>query len=209
MPYYAELISQKAGNAVQNVWGFIDGTLRRTCRPSRFQKLAYSGHKRCHGIKFQAVHAPDGLIVNLYGPIAGSRHDSFMLGKSQLLPKLRTLMPIEAQAFSLYGDPAYPQSAYLFGGFRNPNANSPESHWNTTMSRVREAVEWCFKDIIKQWSFLDYKQSMQIFKFPVGEYFVVAAFLTNIRTCIYGNETMHYFKAVTPTVQEYLAFNEV
>ena len=29
----------------------------------------YNGHKRVHGIKFQSVVAPNGLIANLYRPV--------------------------------------------------------------------------------------------------------------------------------------------
>ena len=63
MEYYAERIANKCGWLVDTVWGFIDGTLRKTCRPSYFQKLLYSGHKRAHGIKFQSVVTPDGLFA--------------------------------------------------------------------------------------------------------------------------------------------------
>jgi hypothetical protein len=68
MPYYAALIHQKCG-LVDSVWGFIDGTLRKICRPTYFQKQAYSGHKRSHGIKFQSVVTPDGLFALMFGPI--------------------------------------------------------------------------------------------------------------------------------------------
>ena len=190
---YADLIFTKSGGAVQNVWGFIDGTLRKTCRPGRFQRLAYSGHKRCHGIKFQSVVTPDGLIAHLYGPIPGSRHDSYMLGKSGLIAQLRALMPPGTELFSLYGDPAYPQSGVLFGGFRNPPAGSLQAAWNTRMSKVREVVEWLFKEIVVQWSYLDFRASMKIFQSPIGRYFVIAAFLTNLRSCCYGSQTSNYF----------------
>jgi nuclease HARBI1 len=83
MPMYAALIEQKIG-IVNNVRGFIDGTLCKTCRPTAHQRIVYSGHKRAHGLKFQSVVTPDGLIVDLFGPIEGSRHDSFMLGQSNL-----------------------------------------------------------------------------------------------------------------------------
>ena len=140
---------------------------------------------------------PDGLIAMLYGPIAGSRHDSFLLGQSDLLTKLRQCIPIDPindiPLYQLYGDPAYPQSGILFGGFRNPREGSPEAAWNTQMSRVREAVEWLFKEIIVQWSFLDFRQSMKIFLSPVGKYYVVGAFFTNLRCCIYGSQTSDYF----------------
>jgi hypothetical protein len=62
---YADFILGKTNGLVANVWGFIDGTLQKTTRSS------YSGHKRSHGIKFQSVVVPDGLIALLFGPING------------------------------------------------------------------------------------------------------------------------------------------
>jgi nuclease HARBI1 len=121
MPYYAERVYQKCG-LVETVWGFTDGTLCITCCPSLFQKLMYSGHKSCHGIKFQSVVTPDGLFVSIYGSVSGNRHDSFLLSNSGLLNKLQEFMSddapedIAAVIYSLYGDPAYPQSIHIFGG---------------------------------------------------------------------------------------------
>jgi hypothetical protein len=204
---YSKLIHEKSGLDGLDVWGFIDGTLRKTCRPSHFQKQAYSGHKRCHGIKFQSVTTPDGLIALLFGPINGNRHDSYMLRESGLLHQLRQLITPDSHRYSLFGDPAYPQSDLLFGGFRNPPPGSDEAKWNTQMSKVRETVEWMFKEIITKWSFLDFRASMKIFQFPVAKYFVVAAFLTNLHCCIHGNA---YFNCTEPkdgrlTLQQYIS----
>ena len=207
MPYYAQLVALKCGNLVDIVWGLIDGTVLKTARPSYFQKLLYSGHKRAHGIKFQLVVTPDGLIALLFGPINGNRHDSFMLSKSQLIQKLRELMPEDGSngiVWALYGDPAYPQSIYLFGGFRNPADDSPEAAWNTAMSKVREPVEWNFKEITCQFSYLNYKRDMKIFQSPITKYYVIGAFLTNIRSLFYGNQTAHYFGARRFTMEQYL-----
>ena len=76
MAFYAEHVYAKCGLA-QSVWGIIDDTLRKTCRPSLFQKLLYRGHKRSHGIKFQSVLLPDGLLFTcMSGPsIIGNRMD--------------------------------------------------------------------------------------------------------------------------------------
>ena len=118
MPYYAERVYQKCG-LVETVWGFIDGTLCKTRCPSLFQKLMYSGHKRCHGIKFQSVATPDGLFASMYGPVSGNRHDSFLLSNSGLLNKLQEFMPddapedIAAVIYSLYGDQLIP-SPFIF-----------------------------------------------------------------------------------------------
>jgi hypothetical protein len=192
---YSNLIFNKC-NAANMMWGFIDGTLRKICRPTRFQRAAYSGHKRTHGVKFQSVVTPDGLIACLFGPIPGSRHDSFMLAESGLLQQLTEIMPRNqpgVQIYSLYGDPAYPQSQYLVGGYRNPAPNSVEAQWNTAMSKVRISVEWGFKEITQVWTFLDFRRNMKIFKFPVAKYYIVAAFLCNIRNCFYLNQTATYY----------------
>ena len=81
MEYYAEKINEKS-NLINNVWGFIDGTIRKTCRSTYFQRHAYSGHKRCHGLKFKSVVTPDGLIACLWESMDGNRHDSHMLEES-------------------------------------------------------------------------------------------------------------------------------
>jgi nuclease HARBI1 len=217
LPYYAQLIFEKSG-LVKTVWGFIDGTLRKICRPTYSQKFMYSGHKRAHGLKFQSVVLPEGLFGCMYGPVCGNRHDSYMLTISELSDKLKLFMPDkDAQAdenagaprptvYSLYGDPAYPQSQYIFGGFRNPAAGTLEARWNTEMSKVREVVEWGLANLIANWSFLDFKAGMRIFKSPVSKYYVLAAFLCNLRTCYYGNQITENFDCnQTLSIDQYLA----
>ncbi|CAH3170271.1 unnamed protein product [Porites evermanni] len=85
---FSQVIHEK-GAPLNQCWGFIDGTPRPMARPTRNQKIMYSGHKRTHCIKFQSVQAPNGLIAHLFGPIEGKRHDAFMLGVSGLADKLR------------------------------------------------------------------------------------------------------------------------
>jgi hypothetical protein len=79
-----------------------------------------------------------------------------MLAESGLLHQLTQIMPHNqpgVQIYSLYGDPAYPQSQYLVGDYRNPAPNSIEVQWNTAMSKVRISVEWGFKEITQVWTF--------------------------------------------------------
>ena len=65
---YAQAIEGK-GAALNNCFGFIDGTVRPICRPGEHQRLLYNGHKRTHAIKFQSITLPNGIIAQLYGPI--------------------------------------------------------------------------------------------------------------------------------------------
>lgn len=60
---YTDAISRK-GAALQNCFGFIDGTIRPICRPSQEQRIMFNAHIRVHSLKFQSVTVPNGLIAN-------------------------------------------------------------------------------------------------------------------------------------------------
>ena len=65
----AEVVHRK-GSPLDNCFGFVDGTVCPICRPGSVnQRLLYNGHKHVHGIKFQSVVTPDGMIANMYGPV--------------------------------------------------------------------------------------------------------------------------------------------
>ena len=63
---YADAVFAK-GAALDNCFGFVHGTVRPICRPGEMQRAVYNGHKRVHGLKFQSVALPNGLIANLFG----------------------------------------------------------------------------------------------------------------------------------------------
>ena len=65
---YADAISER-GAALDNCFGFMDGTIRPICKPLTHQRVFYNGYKRIHALKFQAVALPNGMIANLYGPV--------------------------------------------------------------------------------------------------------------------------------------------
>ena len=71
---YARSVHAK-GAALQNCFGFVDGTVRPIARPDEHQRMMYNGHKRVHAIKFQSVALPNGLIANLYGPVGKDLFD--------------------------------------------------------------------------------------------------------------------------------------
>lgn len=92
IPYYAELVSNKTEGVSTNDWWFIDGTMPKSCCPGRHQKIAYSGHKQHHGLKYQSIYLPDGIIAILFGPVPCSRHDSFMLSQSGVFDDLQAII---------------------------------------------------------------------------------------------------------------------
>lgn len=95
---YAAAVHQR-GAPLTNCFGFVDGTLRQIARPSKNQRLVYNGHKRVHGIKFQSVVTPNGIIANLTGPYLGRRHDSTILHQSNMMNELRQMAMVNGQPY--------------------------------------------------------------------------------------------------------------
>ena len=205
MPYYAQLIEQKTEGLMDCVWGFIDGTIRKTARPIYHQRSVYTQFKKCHGVKFQSVSVLDGFIAYLRGPLPAQTHDARMLCESHLMEELEDIMPANGAGavYALYGDLAYAQSIYLLGGIWKPPAGSDEAMFNRHMSSVCITVEWGFGDIINKWKFLDFRSAMKIFEMPVGEFYTNGAFLSNICNCLYGNKMQQYFRAIQLTLDKY------
>jgi nuclease HARBI1 len=198
----AHAIWEATGEIEDHVWAFIDGTLRHTCRPSEHQQEVYSGHKRKHGMKYQSVYLPMGFYAHMPDPEMGARHDGFMLGNSNLEEQLEIMFP--NKDFGLFGDPAYPQSELLLGGYTNHNLDERQQRYNTIMSGVRECVEWGFASVIQQFHFLDFSKQMKIMKMPVGCYYIAGCFLQNLRTCFYGNQTCKFFNMTPMKIEDYL-----
>ncbi len=64
----------------------------------------------------------DGMIVYLFGPLVGKRHDACMLAESRLMNVFQGLVHTNGSSgllFLLYGDLAPSQSIMSFGGFLN------------------------------------------------------------------------------------------
>ena len=103
---FADTIHTKEA-ALNNAWGFIDGTVRPISRPRIHQRIVYNGHKRQHALKYQSTTTPNGMIANLYGPIEGKPHDATMMRMSGLMPIIENypLGPQHERPF-INGDPA-------------------------------------------------------------------------------------------------------
>ena len=201
---YAEAIGQ-AGAALNNCWGFVDGTVRPVCRPNENQRVIYNGHKRVHSIKFQAVALPNGLVGDLFGPVEGRRHDSFMLAASGFLRELQRFSncPVTGLPLCVYGDPAYPIRAHLQRPFKGGVLTPAQQDFNTSMSTVRSSVDWIFGDIVNYFKFLDFKKNLKIGLSAVGKMYVTCALMQNAHSILYGSVTSEHFGLNPPTLEEY------
>jgi hypothetical protein len=176
-------------------------TLLFVCRPGMHQELAYSGHKRKHGLKYQAVATPDGLVSHVYGPVEGRRHDSGMYYESGLDEQLQEIF--DATKKVIYGDAAYCYKPYLWAPFAEAGRTPQKQHFNSVMSTVRESVEWSFAKINSLFAFTDYQKNQKIYLQPVAKYYLVACLMCNAHTCLYGSEIGIYFNCCPPTLEDY------
>lgn len=212
MATFAGALSRK-GCPYVTCMSFIDGTLSTMCRPrggysathpDGVQRSVYSGHKKQHGLKYQGVVVPCGIMADCYGPVLGRRSDAYMLGESGFLERMRRLQANTGVAFISYGDAAFPQSAWIQRAFKGVNLTDQERQMNLEMRKHRIAIEWSFGGIEQQWGFLRYPKGMQLFKQPLAKIYMVAVVLTNCHCCCYGNVTNNYFDVAPPTLHDYL-----
>jgi hypothetical protein len=188
-------------------FGFIDGTFRRIARPVQYQRVSYSGHHRAHGLRYQGVVCPSGIIESLFGPIEGRHHDKWILDESEILRTLENAGFKDEQTgntFYLYGDAAYPLHPNLLSPIRSLKRTPVEAEFNRSYSSVRVSVEHSFSLITQIWTALDFKRYEQALLISVGTRYKVAAILTNIYTILNGgNKISSYFGCRTISLQEY------
>jgi len=195
---------------LEGLWGFIDGTAREICRPSRGQEAAYSGHKRYHALKYQSLISLDGIIVDLYGPLEGRYNDEGLLKYSNLLQRLEQLDSDHKSTHVIYGDGGYAVHPRLISPYQGTSLSPPQIQFNLEMSRIRVAVEWGFNHIITLFPFFEYKRHQRVLQRPLALMFRAAVLLANCHSCLrQTNQTSRKFGVLPPTIDEYLHIAEV
>lgn len=196
-----------------SIWGWIDGTFISTCRPKELhQRRFYSGHKKQHGIKYQAVVTPDGIVSSLMGPFLGKEGDWRMVTASGLVRRLRAINEGKNgfEMLYLYGDPAYTNQYGIMGPFKKYSAkgrSTDEYRFNLYMSRYRIEVEHAFGKHLNLFQLNEHTRHLKVFQ---GAAFIpaVSILLTNIHTCLHSSQTSMRMDIEPPSVEKYLQRNE-
>lgn len=201
---FANTIHDK-GCPFTNCIGFIDGKIVPNCKPIREQRELYNGKDRIHGLKYQSIVTPNGLIAHLYGPVEGSKHDSTLLRQSNILDTISNFTAADGTPLMIYGDKAYPISPNLITPFRGMGITPQEAHFNQCMNHLRVSVEWGFGYVNKYFAFVNYPPNLKVLLQPIALYYRVAVLFANILTCVRGrNQISLYFDHAPPIVADYL-----
>jgi len=187
---------------------FIDGSFHPTCRPGSspadyenlLQRAFYSGHHKAHGLNFEFLTFPDGMVGRCFGPVEGRHHDVHLANEGRLLDLFRVGGPLHG--YIGYGDKAYiSMEPYIFHPFFGFTTRD-ERRFNGSMSSMRVEVEHDIGHVYSRAAFIQHE--MRLRNENPGIVFLAAVFLHNIHTCVYGNQTACRFMCPPPTLDEYL-----
>lgn len=198
-------VNRDFGCPLDLVVGFIDGTLQEVARPVTNQRLIYNGWKRMHCLKYHAVVTPDGIIIHLYGPVEGRRHNQTVFKESGLQDILEKHFwcPDGKTKLYLYGDSGYTLGDHILCPYKGPTLDQDQKAWNYKMSRAREAVEWIFKEVTMRFQSLNFAESQKVLLTPCGLHYLVAALLCNAHTILHRPQIPQYLHCDPPTLSEY------
>lgn len=201
---FASVIASR-GCPMDNIWGFLDVTIKMVCRPGWEQKELYSGYAKGHCLKYQAVVTPDGLISCCSLPLPGRRADGACLRRSGLEPLLeKHAFGVGGRRLLLWGDLAYGRSEVIASGEKEVGRMPPvDQMFFKEMAKYRQCVEWAFGKVSALFAFNNYSPNLKLHLSPIGSYFLVSVLLSNAHTCIYGSETSHFYSLQPPTLEDY------
>lgn len=207
-----------------SIFGFIDCTIRAICRPGGgpagrggagarrhdplIQRSFYQGWKKLHGLKWQAVVLPNGMIADCWGPVSARHNDLYTMRVSDIHDRVVVCQAGRPRVYRMYGDGIYPVLPGLTRRHRHNDLTPEEAAENAQMSKVRESVEWTFAKLITLWKYLAWRYALQLLSQPIGKIFGTAVLLTNAHTCFYGSEVSDYFSMDTPEPRAYFGMHE-
>jgi hypothetical protein len=208
---FTDAVKKKSGFDI--CFGFLDATIRPTCKPSIGQKEYYNGKDRLHAIKFQICNTPDGIIQHIDGPWPGRRNDHHMVNSAPLSSGSPALVAwilshpcTERQTHHVvYADQGYFSQVGIETPWPDAEFNIEHEHFNACMCASRISVEWEFGHILEHWASLHYKPQQKVLSGQsIGQVYIVAAFLTNVFNCIHPSKTSIYFNTQPPSLSSYL-----
>lgn len=191
---------------------FIDGTCRRISRPTSgrsafydLQRLFWSGYKKYHNINFSVIVAPNGLVIDICGPVPGRHSDKWVQSWSNTETRLRQLLG--RTGYVVYGDSIYSTTDVIRTGKRGLNLTPQDIREKSRMNGSRTCVENNFAEVENTFQIVSFKRNMKILssKCGVGNLYKAATLLNNFRTCMRGSQSGGgMFGIISPELQDYV-----
>ena len=164
------------------IFGFIDCTDVRTCRPGSgpvgpdgerrensgdIQRAFYSSYMKSHGLKYQCVTLPNGMFGSVFGT-ALSHNDRGVLNMSHLQEYLLDLIPptignLEFGFYrpALFGDSIYIPSQVLLRKIIN-SLHPTDTQFNSDLNSARTRIEHHFGTLFNGFRLLSQKHRFKL-----------------------------------------------
>jgi hypothetical protein len=166
----------------------------------------YSSYYKDHGMKWQAIVTPNGLVSSLCRPYSGPANDWTMVQDSGVLDRCRQVYSDNRRLY-IYSDPAYIGAFGIMGPYQHLGGRHAlplnEHQFNVALSSVRISVEHAFGHVMKQWGFTAFSEGLSEGLSPVATYFTTAVLFTNCLTCFRGSQTSQRFGVEPLSIYEY------
>ncbi|EDQ84318.1 uncharacterized protein MONBRDRAFT_12946 [Monosiga brevicollis MX1] len=197
------------------ICAFIDRTDHHIARPAgEAQRWFCVGKDKAHALRYQAVLAPNGIIISFYGPFRGPTQDAVMLASLGLEGRLGQLWP-ERAPWCILGDQAHPESKRIVRPAqtrRGANNEQEAVAHDQQLDSVRVAVDWCFgapgTGVFSRFEGLANPRAMRMQMRPVTGYLYVAVLLSNMIVCDEQSSPVakYFYERLTiPTLSDYMA----
>ena len=158
------------------------------------QRAFYNGWKSIHGLKHQTLDTAHGFTIDMFGPTSVRRNDLFLLGESRVNDRLAELQINNSIQMQAYGDSIYPHLGHIKSSWRQSELDELQKQENHAYKSVRISIEWNYMNTANVFSYLKNLNKLRLMKTRnVSKVYVVATFLRNCRTFLYGSLSSSYF----------------
>jgi len=208
IPKWQAAISRKVRlppECLLKVFGFLDGTERQVCKPGGpfiNQEALFDGHHHMEALGYLGNTAPDGIMYQFFGPLAGWYNDRSMVDICQLEEML------EGGLFGdglLYGDKGFKYCGpKILTAPTEDDAGDKAQALTSLLNSVRIVVEWGFGKILNNFRTHSFTPVQKPHLSRIAVWYLVSVILTNCQVCLYGSEASSYFDCQPPSLEEYL-----
>lgn len=168
------------------------------------QASFYNGHKKSHCIGLQAITGPDGMIYDVHTVEVGRRNDAHFMTRSNVNNVLATSQLGHTRQYKVYLDKGYATLSHCIAATRM-NPTPQQTRDSAYMSTVRISVEHVFSKLKTRNVILDRRKLLKVAGNDVWRLARVCALMTNVHSCLHGNQIALDFNCGTPLLEEYFA----
>ena len=200
------------------VFGFIDNTVFPTSRPGGgpvqdgvgsprnhplLQRSFYNGWKSLHGIKFQTIALPNGMMFHVWGPASCRHNDNYTLQHSNIQQVLSNIQLNQPLKYVVYGDSAYWSDEFIKSRHRDEEMCDTKKLENASMSKCRQTVEWDYGLVGSLWKRIFFKKNLKLREQSVCNMTLFCMLITNAYVTMNGSQSSVFFTCMPPSLEEW------